>query len=209
MTGQLLWVDPTIEIHKHTRVRIFFERNRELRFVDQRTFGQMWWVPSDQDLAMVITGLQQLGPEPFSPEFSSNYLFAQLQRSQRSVKAALLDQTLVAGLGNIYADESLFRSQISPLQRCCDLSQPAVERLHAAIVEVLTASLGAGGNSFSTFLDVKGVNGNYGGEAWVYNRTGQPCRVCGQPIQRLRLVGRSTHFCQNCQPEPCLKLPSS
>lgn len=202
MTGQLLWVAPSLPLQKHTRVRFFFKGDKELRFVDQRTFGQIWWVPPGQTLTGVITGLQNLGPEPFSPEFSANYLYRQLQRSQRPIKNALLDQVLVAGLGNIYADESLFLGKISPLQRCCDLEPEVVERLHRAVIDVLASSLEAGGTSFSTFLDVKGVNGNYGGEAWVYNRTGQPCRVCGQVIQRLKLGGRSTHFCRSCQPEP-------
>lgn len=202
MTGQLLWVEPHLSLPKHTRVRIFFDGHQELRFVDQRTFGQIWWVPPALEVASVITGLQRLGPEPFSPEFSVDYLSGQLRRSQRTVKVALLDQALVAGLGNIYADESLFRSQVSPLQRCCDLQPEQVQRLHQAVIDVLSASLGVGGTSFSTFLNVQGINGNYGGEAWVYNRKGQPCRVCAEPIQRLKLGGRSTHFCPQCQPKP-------
>jgi formamidopyrimidine-DNA glycosylase len=199
MTGQLLWVPPETPLPKHTRVRIFFEGNQELRFVDQRTFGQMWWVAAGVEPAMIITGLQNLGPEPFSPEFSLEYLVEKLQHSQRSIKAALLDQGLVAGVGNIYADESLFRSGIHPTTRCCDLSPQQIERLHPAIVEVLTTSIDIGGTSFSTFVSVTGVNGNYGGESWVYNRKGQPCRTCSATISRIKLAGRSTHFCPSCQ----------
>jgi formamidopyrimidine-DNA glycosylase len=200
MTGQLLWVHPESALPKHTRVRIFFEGNQELRFVDQRTFGQMWWVRAGQEPATVISGLNNLGPEPFSPEFSLSYLAKKLKHSQRLIKSALLDQGLVAGIGNIYADESLFRSGIHPTTRCCDLGAEQIQRLHPAIVEVLASSIDIGGTSFSTFVSVTGVNGNYGGESWVYNRKGQPCRRCGQTIARLKLAGRSTHFCPNCQP---------
>jgi formamidopyrimidine-DNA glycosylase len=199
MTGQLLWVSPDTPLPKHTRVRILFKGNRELRFVDQRTFGQMWGVPAGIDPATVIQGLQNLGPEPFSLEFSLAYLAEKLRSSQRPIKTALLDQALVAGIGNIYADESLFRSGIAPTRRCCDLQNQEIERLHAAIIEVLATSIDVGGTSFSTFLSVTGVNGNYGGESWVYNRKGQPCRTCGEPISRIKLAGRSTHFCPQCQ----------
>jgi formamidopyrimidine-DNA glycosylase len=199
MTGQLLWVSPATPLPKHTRVRILFKGNRELRFVDQRTFGQMWGVPAGVDPTTVIQGLQNLGPEPFSSDFSLAYLVEKLRSSQRPIKTALLDQRLVAGIGNIYADESLFRSGIVPTRRCCDLNTQEIERLHAAIIEVLATSIDVGGTSFSTFLSVTGVNGNYGGESWVYNRKGQPCRACGEPISRIKLAGRSTHFCPQCQ----------
>ena len=104
MTGQLLWVHPTAPLHKHTRVRLFFGGDRELRFVDQRTFGQMWWVPQEKPITSVITGLAKLGLDPFSLEFSVEYLAAKFKNSRRSIKAALLDQTIIAGIGNIYAD---------------------------------------------------------------------------------------------------------
>lgn len=172
---------------------------RELRFVDQRTFGHWWWVPPDRPVESVITGLAALGPEPLGEDFQVAVLADRLHRSQRTLKAALLDQGLVAGLGNIYADESLFLSGIRPETRCCDLPGDRVAKLHQAIVQVLQASIAAGGTTFSTFLGVTGVNGNYGGQAWVYGRTGEPCRRCQTPISRIRLAGRSTHFCSQCQ----------
>lgn len=200
MTGQLLWLTQDIPVHKHTRVRLFFEHNRELRFVDQRTFGQMWWVAASEDPEQIISGLQKLGPEPFSEEFSEEYFGESLRGRKRSIKSALLDQALVAGVGNIYADEALFMSRICPTTLCHQLQAEQVQRLRAAIVEVLSTSIGAGGTTFSDFRDLKGVNGNYGGIAWVYGRQGQPCRACGQHIERIKLVGRSTHFCPRCQP---------
>lgn len=198
MTGQLLWLHPDAPLHKHTRVRLFF-RTRELRFIDQRTFGQMWWVPPHVAIASVITGLAKLGVDPFSSEFTVEYLATKLKNSRRSIKAALLDQAIVAGIGNIYADEALFVANIPPATLCTDLQISQVQKLHAAIIQVLAASIAVGGTTFSDFVDIQGINGNYSGVAWVYNRTGEACRICSTPIERIRLAGRSSHFCPQCQ----------
>jgi formamidopyrimidine-DNA glycosylase len=199
MTGQLLWMHQNEPLHKHTRVRIFFENHQELRFVDQRTFGQMWWVPPNKAVETVMTGLAKLAVDPFAAEFTVDYLAEKLKNRRRPIKTALLDQSVVAGLGNIYADEALFMSQIRPETQCTELTRSRIQKLHPAIVQVLTKSIEAGGTTFSNFLSVQGVNGNYGGVALVYNRTGEPCRVCNSPIQRIRLGGRSSHFCLECQ----------
>ncbi|OWY65200.1 DNA-formamidopyrimidine glycosylase [cyanobacterium TDX16] len=199
MTGQLLWLPQDEPLHKHTRVRLFFAENWELRFVDQRTFGQMWWVPPERAVESVVTGLATLGPDPFSSDFSVEYFAAKLRDRRRPIKNALLDQSIVAGIGNIYADEALFRAGVQPQTLCADLRSPQISRLRTAILEVLEASINAGGTTFSNFLNVQGVNGNYGGVAWVYNRAGKLCRICNTPIQKLRLAGRSAHFCPQCQ----------
>jgi formamidopyrimidine-DNA glycosylase len=199
MTGQLLWLTPDQPLHKHTRVRLFFGERQELRFVDQRTFGQMWYVPDDVAVESIMTGLAKLAVDPFSPEFTVEYLADKLKKSRRPIKTGLLDQSMVAGLGNIYADEALFKSGILPTTLCTELQLPKIELLRTAIIQVLSASIAVGGTTFSNFLSVKGVNGNYGGEAWVYNRTGEPCKVCGNVIQRIKLGGRSSHFCSQCQ----------
>jgi formamidopyrimidine-DNA glycosylase len=199
MTGQLLWLNQDQPLHKHTRVRLFFGDQMELRFVDQRTFGQMWWVPPNMAVEGIITGLAKLAVDPFAPEFTVEYLANKLQNLRRPIKTALLDQSVVAGLGNIYADEALFKSGILPTTLCVNLQLTQVQRLQSAIIQVLAASIAAGGTTFSNFLNVVGVNGNYGGEAWVYSRDGEPCRICGSLIQRIRLAGRSTHFCPQCQ----------
>ena len=199
MTGQLLWLDQAEPLHKHTRVRLFFEDDRELRFVDQRTFGQMWWVPCDRDPKTIITGLQKLGPEPFSADFSDDYLAQQLRNRRRPIKTALLDQSLVAGVGNIYADEALFLSGIRPETLCAELNPTQIKRLRSNVVRVLQDSINARGTTFSDFRDVSGINGNYGNIAWVYARDGEACRTCETTIQRLKLAGRSSHFCPNCQ----------
>ena len=199
MTGQLLWVEQSMPVSSHCRVRLFFDNNRELRYVDQRTFGRLWWVPPEQQPESVMTGLQRLGPEPFVEEFSLGYLQDWFKRRQRPVKNALLDQAMVAGIGNIYADEALFLSGIRPKVRCDRISQRRLQRLHTAIRKVLTDSIEAGGTTFSDFRDVHGTNGNYGGVAWVYDREGEPCRVCGAAIKRIKLAGRSAHYCPTCQ----------
>lgn len=186
-------------IHKHTRVRLFFADNQELRFVDQRTFGKMWWIPPDLEPSEIISGLRSMGAEPLEAEFTVDYLAARLHKRQRVIKTALLDQNIVAGIGNIYADEALFLSGIRSDTSCANLTLSQITKLRDAIVQVLETSLKHGGTTFSNFLNVQGINGNYGGVANVYNRTGQPCKVCQTPIERIKLGGRSTHFCPQCQ----------
>ncbi len=199
MTGQLLWVQPGEALQKHARVRLFFAGDRELRFVDQRTFGKLWWVPPEIAPEKIIGGLAKLGPEPFSEQFSTDYLVQQFQNRRRPIKTALLDQAIAAGIGNIYADEALFLSGIRPTTLCAKLDLGQIEKLRKAIAQVLQASIDVGGTTFSNFLNIHGVNGNYGGTAWVYNRAGQPCRICATPIEKLKLTGRSAHYCPNCQ----------
>jgi formamidopyrimidine-DNA glycosylase len=180
-------------------VRCWSHAGEELRFVDVRRFARMWWVPNGVSCEHVITGLQKLGPEPFSAAFSTAHLHDRLEGSVRPIKAALLDQGVVAGVGNIYADESLFMAGLAPGRRSGSLSGPELERLRQSLIQVLEISIGSGGTTFSDFRDLTGTNGRYGGMAWVYRRTGEPCRRCGTPIARDRLAGRSTHWCPVCQ----------
>ncbi|MEC4891921.1 MAG: DNA-formamidopyrimidine glycosylase [Oscillatoria sp. PMC 1051.18] len=199
MSGQLLWVERKSTLPKHTRVRLFFEENQELRFVDTRTFGKFWYVPPDLPTEKIITGLLKLGAEPFSSEFSPEYLAQKLHKSRRNIKTLLLDQAIAAGIGNIYADEALFLSGIHPQTLGCNLTHLQIERLHQAIIKVLQTGIDKGGTTFSSFLNLMGVNGNYMGVAWVYGRTGEPCRNCGSAIAKVKLAGRSSHFCPECQ----------
>lgn len=199
MTGQLLWVKRDTPLQKHARIRLFFDSEKELRFVDTRTFGKFWLVPSATPPENIITGLQNLGPEPFSQEFSLDYFHDKLGQSKRQIKTVLLDQSIVAGIGNIYADESLFRSNIHPRAISSKLTIEDIFKLRNAIVEVLQTAIAQGGTTFSDFLQVTGTNGNYGGVAWVYGRQNQPCRICSTPIDKIKLGGRSSHFCPQCQ----------
>jgi formamidopyrimidine-DNA glycosylase len=199
MTGQFLWLKEPVAPCRHTRVRVFSAAGPELRFVDTRSFGQMWWIPPGTAVETVMTALARLGPEPFAPEFQGPWLRQRLRGSRRPIKTALLDQSLVAGVGNIYADEALFAAGIAPQTVSGQLRPRQLQELRDALVEVLRTSIGAGGTTFSDFRDLSGLNGNYGGQAWVYRRTGEPCRRCGTPIRRDRLGGRSSHWCPRCQ----------
>ncbi|WP_373479541.1 DNA-formamidopyrimidine glycosylase [Geminocystis sp.] len=199
MTGQLLWLTQDTPLHKHTRIRFFFPDNQELRFVDTRTFGKVWFIPDDDSPENIITGLQKLGYEPFSADFSNSYLQSKLSKSRRFIKTILLDQSLVAGIGNIYADEALFQSNIYPLTLGCDLTFSQISALRLAIITILQKAIASGGTTFSDFLQITGVNGNYGGIALVYGRKNQPCRVCDTLIEKIKIGGRSSHFCPQCQ----------
>ena len=199
MTGQLLWVQQDSTLQKHTRIRLFFPEDWELRFVDTRTFGKFWYVPPATKVESIITGLQKLGPEPLEEDFSLEYFAEKLHNRRRLIKTLLLDQAIVAGIGNIYADEALFKSGIKPDTVAADLNSQQIKRLHASIVDVLQTSIDKGGTTFSDFLNLLGVSGNYGDSALVYGRKGQPCRVCGTAIEKVKLGGRSSHFCPNCQ----------
>ncbi len=202
MTGRLLWQDGKNPdpVGKHTRVRLFLTGDRELRFDDQRTFGKMWYVPAHIPVGEVISGLQSMGAEPLSAEFTPEYLAERLQCRHRAIKTVLLDQKVVAGLGNIYTDEALFLSHIHPTTLASKLTREQISALHRAITQVLEEGLKFGGTTFSNFQDINGKGGNYLDQAWVFRQHGRPCRVCQTPIQRLKVGGRSTHYCPHCQP---------
>ena len=199
MTGQFKLLDKQILPCKHTRVRFISERDQELRFVDIRNFGQMWYVPSDKSISEIVNGIKRLGPEPFSSSFNSFYLKEYLKNRTRTIKSSLLDQEMVAGVGNIYADETLFEAGINPKTKSKNLKSSELKKLCSSLVKILNISIGEGGTTFSDFRDLEGINGNYGGQAWVYRRSGKPCRKCGEKILREKICGRSTHWCPNCQ----------
>ena len=199
MTGQFKIIHKQTEPCTHTRVRFFEEKGKELRFIDIRNFGQMWYVPPSKSVPEIVSGIKRLGPEPFSADFNSCYLEEYFKKKTRSIKSALLDQETVAGVGNIYADESLFDAGINPKTESRNLKSPELKRLCNSLVKILNISIGEGGTTFSDFRDLEGVNGNYGGQAWVYRRGGKSCKRCGEKILREKLCGRSTHWCPNCQ----------
>ena len=199
MTGQFKFQKKQIIPCKHTRVRFFDNAGNELRFIDIRNFGQMWYVPPTKSISEIVPGIKRLGPEPFSDDFNSVYLEKYFKNRSRSIKSALLDQATVAGVGNIYADETLFDAGINPKTKSMNLKSSELKKICKSLVKILNTSIGKGGTTFSDFRDLEGVNGNYGGEAWVYRRTGKSCRRCGEKILRDKICGRSTHWCPNCQ----------
>ena len=198
MTGYFTLTNNSSEPCKHTRIR-FFNNNDELRYIDVRSFGQMWWIQEGLLPNNVIKGLGTLGPEPFSENFDIHYLKKVISKRTKSIKAILLDQSIVAGIGNIYADESLYSAGISPFREAKTIKKNELIRLKASIVEVLKKSIGSGGTTFSDFRDLEGENGNFGLQTNVYRRTGKECRKCKNLIERQKIAGRSTHWCRICQ----------
>ena len=199
MTGYFTFNNILTNPCKHTRIRLFDNNNNELRYIDVRSFGQMWWVKDGLLPNNIIKGLGTLGPEPFSENFNISYLKKIIVNKKRSIKSILLDQTIIAGIGNIYADESLFSAGISPFREAKTIKENELKKLKIAIVEVLKKSIGAGGTTFSDFRDLEGENGNFGLQTNVYRRTGKQCRRCKNLIERQKISGRSTHWCRKCQ----------
>ena len=199
MTGHFNWFEKIVPPCKHTRVRFFNKNKNELRFIDVRSFGQIWWVEEDLDPKRIIKGLGSLGPEPFSEDFNLTYLSEQFSKRTKSVKSVLLDQTIIAGIGNIYADESLYEAGISPFRRAKTIKKIELVKLRDSIIQVLRKSIGSGGTTFSDFRDIEGSNGNYSMQAKVYRRNGEKCKICKNLIERKKIAGRSTHWCKKCQ----------
>ncbi len=192
MTGRLLVTTPEAPVAPHTHARLTLAGGREVRFVDPRRFGRLEF----RDLARA-EGFAGPGAEPLTIEPDA---FAKLFRGRRlAIKAALLNQSLLAGVGNIYADESLFRAGIRPRRAAGRLTRADLERLRLALQQVLLHAIRLGGSSVSDYVDAEGVRGFFQLEHCVYQRTGQPCRTCGNPIRRIVLAGRSTHYCAHCQ----------
>ena len=191
MTGRLLVSAPDVPLPPHTHAILQLASGRELRFVDARRFGRLEFRSIEKG---EFTGS---GREPLTISVED---FAALFRGRKlAVKAALLNQSLLHGVGNIYADESLFRAKIRPTRIAGRLTREPLSRLHKALQTVLKAAIRAGGSSVSDYVDADGVEGFFQIRHCVYGREGQPCRVCGTPIRRIVLAGRGTHFCPHCQ----------
>lgn len=188
MSGRLLVASSHSPQQTHTHAVLHLASGRELRFVDPRRFGR---------LALAAGDFEGPGTEPLT---ISPAEFASLFRGRKlSIKAALLNQSLLHGVGNIYADESLFRAGIRPTRRSGRLTGEQLRRLRDALLAVLKAAIRAGGSSVSDYVDADGSKGFFQMQHGVYGREGKPCRVCGTPIRRIVLAGRGTHFCPHCQ----------
>lgn len=192
MTGRLLITTPDGPVADHTHARLRLKSGREIRFVDPRRFGRLELRDLRRTASFAGAGKEPLtiGAEEFAGVFRGRKL---------AIKAALLNQTLLTGVGNIYADESLFRAGIRPRRRSGRLTRAELERLRLELREVLERAIRLGGSSVSDYVDADGVRGFFQLEHCVYLRTGLPCRQCGTPIQRILLAGRGTHYCPQCQ----------
>lgn len=182
---------------KSTRV-IFDLEDAKLFFNDQRKFGWVRLMPTLEVLN--IDFMRKLGPEPLSADFSWEDLKQRLlRRPKTNIKAALLDQTVIAGVGNIYADESLFAAKIHPLTLVKNLSGHKIKKLHQVLREILELSIEKGGSTDRNYVDAEGNKGSYLQFAQVFRKNGQPCNRCGTTIQKTRVAGRGTHICPKCQ----------
>jgi formamidopyrimidine-DNA glycosylase len=188
MTGRLLLASPEQEIARHTHLIARLASGRELRFVDPRRFGR---------LSVVQEEFHAAGAEPLDVGFEQ---FVDLFRKRKTpIKSALLNQKLLSGVGNIYADESLFHAGVRPRRRAATLSRAELRRLYDSLKDVLAQAIAAGGSSVSDYVDSAGNPGFFQVHHRVYGREGKPCLVCGTPIKRLVIAGRSSHYCPKCQ----------
>jgi formamidopyrimidine-DNA glycosylase len=194
MTGQLLF-RPAPGAPR-SRFVVTLEPATELHFADVRRFGRIWSLDPAGEAAFFAA----MGPEPFSEEFSVAYLRAALAGRRAPLKAFLLDQRRIAGVGNIYADEALFRARLHPLRAAGSVGPREARRLHAALLETLQAGIDHEGSSIESFIDPAGERGSFQEILNVYQRTTEPCRVCATPVERLVVGGRGTHYCPRCQP---------
>jgi formamidopyrimidine-DNA glycosylase len=194
MTGQMQVTRPQVEVAKHTHAILKLASGREVRFVDPRRFGRLAVVSSPSSR---IQSFEAPGDEPLEAKLER---FCELFRRRKTpIKSALLNQKLLSGVGNIYADESLFRAGIRPRRRAASLTHDELRKLHAAVQQVLREAIAAGGSSVSDYVDVDGEGGLFQLQHRVYGREGEPCLVCGAPIKRITLAGRSSHYCPHCQ----------
>ena len=197
MTGQLRLVDPAAQIENHTHAIFDLDDGLQMRYRDPRRFGRL--LLGTEDELLTSGTLPRLGPEPIDPAFDAEELFKRFRRRRASLKAVLLDQATVAGVGNIYADESLHRAKLRPDREAGSLSRKSVRRLHESLRDSLEVAIRNRGSSVDTYRDAWGETGNQQELLLVYGRAGEPCFTCGKPLSIIRIAGRSTVFCRRCQ----------
>ena len=189
MTGRMQVCAPQTEVEKHTHAILRLSSGRELRFVDPRRFGRLSVAPA--------ADFEATGVEPLEIDLDP---FVALFRGRKTpIKSALLNQKLLRGVGNIYADESLFRAGIRPRRRAATISREQLAKLHASVRQVLKEAIALGGSSISDYVDANGDEGFFQLQHRVYGREGEPCLVCKTPIKRVVIAGRSSHYCPKCQ----------
>jgi len=205
MSGQLLVQQPDAPLERHLRVRFRLAGSGarsalDLRFVDQRMFGGLSFSPAVAELPAELTHIAR---DPLDPEFDDAAFVRRVRRSSSGIKRILLNQTMVSGVGNIYADEALWRARVHGDRRGDRLGAAQVGHVLAAARAVMTAALGEGGTSFDAlYVNVNGESGYFDRSLEVYGREGEPCGRCGTPIRRISFMNRSSFFCPSCQPAP-------
>ncbi len=197
MSGRLGSVAADSPEPAHLRACLLLDDGTELRFVDMRKFGRLYVLAGASELAEVLVNV---GPEPLDDRLTLAAFRERLAQRRTRLKALLLDQRFLAGLGNIYVDEALFRAGLHPLRSAGELTEREVARLYEACRGALTVAINNGGTTFRSYRDGWGRRGRHKELLLVYDREGQPCYVCGGEIEKLRVAGRGTHLCAVCQP---------
>ncbi len=198
MTGRLLVSDPEVPLPPHTHAVLTLADGREIRFVDPRRFGRLSiHRQTSTDELQPAASYAGPGREPLT--ISVDDFIALFRGRKTPIKAALLNQSLLHGVGNIYTDESLFRAGIRPRRQAGRLTRDELSRLRSALRDVLRRAIKLGGSSVSDYVDAEGMRGYFQIEHKVYGRGGEPCLACGTPIKKITLAGRGTHFCTQCQ----------
>ena len=200
MSGQMLMQKPSAEPEKHLKVTLQLDDGMQMRFVDQRIFGGMSFSPGGAELPQEITHIAR---DPLDPLFDAVEFATRLKKRQTGVKRAILDQGLISGVGNIYADEALWQSKLHYARDTRNLRKAEVASLLANVAEVMTAALGQGGTSFDAlYVNVNGESGYFDRSLHAYGQEGLPCERCGTPIRRDAFMNRSSYSCPVCQPRP-------
>ena len=197
MTGQLRLMDPATPLALHTHAIFDLDDGNQLRYRDPRRFGRLL-LGTESDL-LDAGAMPPLGPEPIDPTFGADDLYQRFRNRKALIKAVLLDQSTIAGVGNIYADESLHRARLRPDRVARSLSKASVRRLHEALRLSLLMAIKNRGSSVDTYRDAWGEIGQQQEKLQVYGRAGEPCFTCGRPLSLVRIAGRSSVFCRRCQ----------
>ncbi|WP_203642760.1 bifunctional DNA-formamidopyrimidine glycosylase/DNA-(apurinic or apyrimidinic site) lyase [Levilactobacillus andaensis] len=192
-------------VTKHTHVVFHLKDDRELRYTDTRKFGRMQLVPTGQE-AEAMPSLAKMGPEPTEETLTLAYMQTIFGKSHKVVKPFLLDQSRIAGLGNIYADEVLWLSKINPLTPANELTEAQLETLRQSIIEEMALAIQGHGTTVHSFSTAFGEAGQFQNHLHVYGREGEPCERCGTEIEKIKVAQRGTHFCPKCQPLPAAAL---
>jgi formamidopyrimidine-DNA glycosylase len=197
MTGQLRLFEAAAPLSSHTHAVFALDNGLQLRYRDPRRFGRL--LLGTEESLRAAKKLPRLGPEPIDPEFAAEELYRRLRKRRLALKAFLLDQASVAGVGNIYADESLHRARLRPDRLAGSLSRKSAQRLHESLRDSLLVAIANRGSSVDTYRDAWGEIGGQQEKLLVYGRAGEPCFTCGRPLALIRIAGRSTVFCRRCQ----------
>lgn len=198
MEGKFGVYDGQMEKDKHTHVIFHFTDGTELRYNDVRKFGTLHAFPKGAELEN--KPLMQLGPDPFEEAFTLDYFHERLKKTARNMKAVLLDQSIVAGLGNIYVDEALFRAGIHPERTAHTIGRAEAQKIREASIAVILEAIEQGGTTIRSYLNSQGEIGMFQQRLKVYGKQESDCQQCGTPITKLKVSGRGTHVCHQCQP---------